>query len=191
MHKRIITSIVLSAITISAHLHATELVVLADAGGTPIEKFIDPNILDQLSAERRLADVKAIEQQAAITRAENEDPDLVKAKVLNSMFPIESYALSPIHLTADITRPNNNVANPIAVIGDDESSKKWVASNAEYLKANNIILAIVEAKNENGIYYYKRLYPSLKVMIQVGDELNKEFGVPGYPVLLTNQGIYQ
>ncbi|MFS1436233.1 MULTISPECIES: DUF2859 domain-containing protein [Vibrio] len=171
--------------------HSQELIVLRDKGGKPLSDFIAPDILDQISVQKRIENIQKIEHAAAIAKEEQEDPKMVEKKVLGSMFPIVSYTLNPIALQVDIERKNSSVINPLAVIGDDDFSKEWVESNADYFISTNTTLAIVEASSPDSIRYYKSRYPTLTLSVRVGDSLNRDYGVPGYPVLVTNQGIYQ
>ncbi len=166
-------------------------IVLVDAGGQPISDFVDPQILDQISMEARIKEIQDIERQAAQARSELDNPAKVREKVLTAMFPLVSHSLDPITLQVDIKKPNDNVVDPIAIVGDDAGSRRWLAKHADVFAQMKVTIAVVEAESVEGIQYYKNNYPNLPVSVRVGDELSREFDVPGYPVILTNQGIFQ
>ncbi|MCG9576642.1 integrating conjugative element protein [Vibrio tubiashii] len=187
--RRMLLAIIL--VLLNSQASSKELTVLVDAGGQPLEAYIDAQILDQISVERKVKTIKEIEEESARQQALQNNREHVKQRVFDSMFPIETYSLAPMTLQVDIERHNPNVIEPMAIIGDDKGSKRWVAENKKVLRDLGARLVIVEAKNAAGVQYYKNLYKDMKVSIRVGDKLKEQFGIPGYPVLLTNQGIYQ
>lgn len=168
-----------------------QLTVIADVGGTSVENYIPSDILEKASMENRLNKMNELMAESKELVAKGHDPKSLRDEAINSLFPLRSYSLKEVTLVADILKPDPRVTNPIAFIGYQKFSIEWMDANYDYLVSTASTVILVEARNPDDVVRIKKRYPKLRITPQNGTYYQSEFGLPGYPVLITNQGIYQ
>ncbi len=167
------------------------LITVADAGGNPLSAYVEADLLQGMSTSMKLSDMQESAKQDLAREMTSLSPEKIRDKALQNIFPVISYALKPMHLTVDIEKPNKAVLNPVAVIGTDRSSRRWLNMNHTTLANMNAEVLLVEAQTIDDLNNYRTAYPTLKIRVQPADHVKEKYGVPGYPVLVTNQGIFQ
>lgn len=170
---------------------ATTFTIIADEGGLPIETFIAADILEQTKQELIVKRVNELAEESKRMVALNQDPTYVRQQAINSLFPLKTPGMEPVSLMVDIIKRDNRVDVPIAFVGSNEQSIEWLDVNYNYLVGVKAPIIIVEVDSPATIMKLKARYPKLTLTPQYAVNYQLTYGLPGYPVVLTNTGIYQ
>lgn len=187
--KIIVYSVAVGWATISSYANSIELIVIKDAGGEALDKYVPKKQQVQASVSQKLADMDEI-----ITQAQNEEGVTKKElqqRASSILFPLHTPELSSGKMAADIERPDKSVKTPMAIVGVDIRSKTWLRDNYHVLKRLKATIVVIEADSMDDIKRYKDMYRDVNIVIRNGSILASKFGLPCYPALITNQGIYQ
>ncbi|WP_063664763.1 DUF2859 domain-containing protein [Aliivibrio fischeri] len=193
MHKRSVQVylVVLMSIFYPAITFANSYIVIGDRGGKPISTFIPADILEQTRQELIVKKVNELAAESKRMVELNQDPTYVRQQAINALFPLKTPGMAPISLMVDIIKPDDRIDVPMAFVGSNEQSVKWLDDNYQYLVSIKSPIILVEVDSPKTIQKLKSRYPKLVITPQYAVTYQVTYGLPGYPVLLTNTGIYQ
>ncbi|MFL9676091.1 integrating conjugative element protein [Pseudomonas marginalis] len=105
------------------------------------------------------------------------------------MLPVKSDHLSP-------GKVENRVINipglvPLFLVGDDDRSRRWLASRADLLREINAVGLVVNVQNISALIALRELGVGLEMVPASADDLALRMGLQHYPVLVTATGIEQ
>lgn len=170
---------------------ASIFTIIADEGGLPIDTFIAPDILEQTKQELIVKRVNELAEESKRMVALNQDPTYVRQQAIEALFPLKTPGMEPITLMVDILKPDDRVSVPMAFVGSNEQSIEWLDKNYNYLVGVRAPIIIVDVDSPATIMELRARYPKLTLTPQYAVNYQLTYGLPGYPVILTNKGIYQ
>lgn len=105
------------------------------------------------------------------------------------MLPVRSARLSP-------GKVENRVANTPGVasfflIGDDDLSRRWLASRRDVLKKLNAVGLVVNVQQVDALTELRDIGFGLDIVPASADDLAERLGLQHYPLLITANGIEQ
>ncbi|MGI2023818.1 PFL_4695 family integrating conjugative element protein [Shewanella glacialipiscicola] len=155
---------------------AADIIEIADKGGQPIEKVMK-DIFGTGEDPSGTEPVKDIDNVSAI------------GKFLQ--FPFKPSKASPgLHVSKDFEHPLQ-YAPPIVLIGSDDISKRWLKKNKLKLREISATLIVIEASSEHDIRQLSSEYEGKIMPMSSSDDLLTSYQIDHYPVLITQDGVYQ
>lgn len=156
--------------------NASEVILIADNGGEPIETVMK-SIFGTGEDPSGKGEVTAIDNVNAIS------------KMLQ--FPYKPSKATPgKHISKDFVNALQ-YAPPIVLIGSDNFSAKWLKKNSQRLRDLAATLVVIEASSEGDIKRLSSEFGGKIMPMTVSDELLKTYEIEHYPVLITQDGVYQ
>ncbi|BFI65237.1 integrating conjugative element protein [Yersinia pseudotuberculosis] len=157
-----------TALSFSAISWAAELTVVADLGGESTTAYFD-----------------SINNQEVVSTIVLPSAPLS----VSAMLPINTPELTPGKV--DAMTLNLVGISPIFIIGDDESSRRWLALRLNTLVQLNAVGLVVNITREEAFNDLKEHAEGLTLLPVSGSDLAKRLGLSHYPVLLTEKGVEQ
>ncbi|WP_145479741.1 integrating conjugative element protein [Yersinia similis] len=165
-----------TALSFSAISWAAELTVVADLGGEPTTVYFD-----------------SINNQEAVSTPEKKEVTTIVPPSaplsVSAMLPVNTPELTPGKVDARIL--NLEGILPIFIIGDDESSRRWLTLRLNTLVQLNAVGLVVNITREEAFNDLKEHAEGLTLLPVSGSDLAKRLGLSHYPVLLTEKGMEQ
>lgn len=122
-----------------------------------------------------------------------EVPDNVSQMTKMLVFPFEpATATVGRWESKDFEKPMDKLAiRPLAIIGSDPVSLAWLHANLSQLQTLSAGLVVVEAKSAEDIRKITGIYGQEVYPAQRSDSLLQQYHITHYPVLITENGVYQ
>ena len=105
-------------------------------------------------------------------------------------YPIETERMQPGALVGKTVK-TSMFAQPMAFMGDDGLSIKWLEQNHGYLASQNVPLFLVNLASESSYKFLQKRFPGLQFYPLDADELASLAGLSRYPILVTTNGAFQ
>ena len=114
-------------------------------------------------------------------------------KEINStiQFPFKAIAIPGKVTDRDFESTLTTLLNPIALMGTDKRSMRWLSSNKKQLIALNTTVFIVSARSKSDLHQVINSYGGKVIPLTKSDIIFKKFKIVNYPVLITQDGVYQ
>lgn len=160
----------LVVLLLSAQANANDLTVLS-AGGSSASRYYES--LSIQSSEKAIPPL----------------PNIQVHDINNMMFPVKSN-LTPGYVQAR-TINANGLAQPIFLMGYDETSIEWLQQRRTILVELNAIGLVVNVPDAEAMAYLQSLVPELMMSPVPGDDIAERIGTKHYPFLLTRNSIEQ
>ncbi|NRB78355.1 MAG: integrating conjugative element protein [Saccharospirillaceae bacterium] len=175
-------------------LRDVDTVVLKDATNlTPISYFF--NTSDPKEKFGNSLREQIISQwEDGIKKMENEKPETKEAyakMMIDQMFPVVPEKLRSMHLMVPVIKDLPQIQRPIFIIGDNQASLEWLVNNKEELIRYGAEGVLTKVDTYESFQRIQELALPLRLQPVNADFLFHEFGVNGYPLLLTKQGFFQ
>lgn len=161
-------------------------VVIYDSGNAyPMSQWVDDDLLDDTRTEQTPEQMaRAVEM--ALDSFKTDDAQLPK------IFPVEPKIIRPITLPGSkMLKDLPTLPQPMFVIGDDDYSLQWFEANREILVQYGAVGMLTHVDSRETWEQLQRLVAPLQLYPLNADMLAQEFGVPGYPILVTKAGFFQ
>ncbi len=150
--------------------HAANLIVVEDKGGVsalPYYRSLNPEP-DALAPETPMSRPDASAAQGLPVRTTRMSPGKVEGRTINA--------------------PG---MQPLFLIGDDETSRRWLLTHSTALEQMQAVGLVVNVDSKERLDAIRSLVPNLLVSPASGDELAQRLGLNHYPVLITPTAIEQ
>lgn len=176
-----------------AEIKPLSTVVIHDSGNTtPVSVYLTD---DQLS-HYRFVDQQPPTQddiQAAIQEVLTKYAPSTESKdILDRLFPITTTLIQPLRLVSKYQPADiSYLKSPIFIIGADQYSVDWLRVNKNELIRLGSIGVVAAADSLATFHQLQQLSAPLEILPTGADAIAEQFKVPGYPVLLTENGFYQ
>lgn len=160
---------------------AFSLNVIADNGGEPLKPY-----LDSLTSDKEKSDKESIKN---ISKSINKR-GISEAIYGMNPYPVTTSYKPGVFKSKDFIK-KQNLSQPIAIIGNDGISNKWLKKHHKRLSSLN---AIVMVTNVNSALEMKKItysYNNLIFVPQSAAAIFTQMEINKYPVLITNDGVYQ
>ena len=105
------------------------------------------------------------------------------------MFPVKSNLTPAMYKQERLTQ--NGLAQPIFLMGYDETSIEWLQQRRAILIELNAIGLVVNVPDAEAMAYLQSLVPELMMSPVPGDDIAERIGTKHYPFLLTRNSIEQ
>lgn len=105
------------------------------------------------------------------------------------MLPVRSKRLSPGKIESRMT--NTPGLASFFLIGDDDLSRRWLASRKAVLKKLNAVGLVVNVQQLAALTELRDIGSGLDIVPASADELAERLGLQHYPLLITASGIEQ
>lgn len=105
------------------------------------------------------------------------------------MLPVRSERLSPGKIENRVT--NTPGLASFFLIGDDDLSRRWLASRRDVLKNLNAVGLVVNVQQLDALTELRDIGSGLDIVPASADELAERLGLQHYPLLITANGIEQ
>lgn len=122
-----------------------------------------------------------------------EVPDNVSQMTQLMVFPFKPATASVGRWESkDFEKPMDNLAiKPLAIIGSDPVSLAWLHANLSQLQNLSAGVVVVEANSADDIRKITSIYGQEVYPAQRSDGLLEQYQITHYPVLITENGVYQ
>lgn len=152
------------------------ITVIADHGGIPVRDVLDDvfGSGEEPSGITRPSDINNVD---AI-------PDFVQ-------FPYRPKSVLPGRLISrDFEEPMAHTP-PIALVGTDNTSRKWLSQHAKKLFSIGTTVIVIAANSPEDYRALTAIYAGDSLPMTVSDELLEQYDITRYPALITQDGVYQ
>ncbi|ENN6469924.1 DUF2859 domain-containing protein [Vibrio vulnificus] len=166
-------------------VQASNLVVLADRGAMDVDAALG-HILK--TDEDELAAQQANELEK-VRRGDFAPEALVKQ--FQAHFPVKSTREEGYVQSRDFLSARGDVFKPLVFLADGPRSRRWLEKNRRRLKELQVMIVVVKAESQQGIFKLTQIYGSPVKVMSDSDALLDKFDVPALPVLITENGVYQ
>lgn len=85
----------------------------------------------------------------------------------------------------------SNQFRPLAIVGTDPLSKKWLKVRKDSLVKLNAPVFVVQANSNSEVIELRKSYPGLTIIPSSSDGMGSQLNLKHYPVLITKQGVWQ
>lgn len=161
-------------------------VVIYDSGNAyPMSQWVDDDLLEDTRTEQTPEQMaRAVEM--ALDSFKTDDAQLPQ------IFPVEPKIIRPITLPGSkMLKDLPTLPQPMFVIGDDDYSLQWFEANREILMQYGAVGMLTHVDSRETWEQLQRLVAPLQLYPLNADMLAQEFGVPGYPIMVTRAGFFQ
>lgn len=176
--------ILLALVSVPVSAYETSLEVIDDLGGVPAPEVfteifgIDSGLVNESLKKERLAlRDGAFSKEAQLSS-------------LSTQFPITSTVKEQHFSGRDFQVRQENLAQPIAFVGNGSISKEWLGKHKNKLKSLNTYVVLVNADSKTDYVTISKAYGGVVVAMDV-NSLMDQYRIPGLPALLTADGVYQ
>ncbi|MEE4220287.1 integrating conjugative element protein [Pseudomonas viridiflava] len=150
--------------------HAADLTVVEDRGGVSALPYY-----------------RSLNPEPSATAPDNLLPTL--DPVAAQGLPIRTTRMTPGEVQGRII--NAPGLQPLFLIGDDETSRRWLQERGEALQQMQAVGLIVNVATQERLAVIRSWIPNVLVSPSSGDELSQRLGLNHYPVLITPTAIEQ
>jgi integrating conjugative element protein (TIGR03765 family) len=105
-----------------------------------------------------------------------------------AMLPVRSLKLSPGNPPRR-TLQTPLWSRPIFLVGDDETSHRWLKANGARLKAMGAVGLVVQVETAEALARLRARIPGVPLSPVSGDDLAQRLGLSHYPALISSTGI--
>ncbi len=113
-------------------------------------------------------------------------------QILEAVFPVHTPSMSPGRLPLRQSRlPKGWRGRPLAIVGDDRLSWRWLGTHACQLRALGARVLVAEVTSQARFMTMARAFPGLRLAPAPAGELAKAFGLTHWPVLISREWIEQ
>ena len=113
-------------------------------------------------------------------------------QILEAVFPVYTPSMSPGRIPLRQSRlPKGWRGRPLAIVGDDRLSWRWLDTHARQLQALGARVLVAEVTSQTRFMAMARAFPGLRLAPAPADELAKAFGLTHWPVLISREWIEQ
>lgn len=161
-------------------------VVIYDSGNAyPMSQWVDDDLLEDTRTEQTPEQMaRAVEM--ALDSFKTDDAQLPQ------IFPVVPKIIRPITLPGSkMLKDLPTLPQPMFVIGDDDYSLQWFEANREILMQYGAVGMLTHVDSRETWEQLQRLVAPLQLYPLNADMLAQEFGVPGYPIMVTRAGFFQ
>ena len=111
-------------------------------------------------------------------------------------FPVKTPAMSPTLLHTSATGLRNidslkRLATPLAIIGNDSLSQRWLQLNCQKLVSLKTQAMVVNVDSKASFDRLQKQCPNLAMVATNGTDLSQQLNIRHYPLILTRQGVTQ
>jgi len=85
----------------------------------------------------------------------------------------------------------DTLITPICLLANDERSMAWLTRNQATLKREKAVCYLVKSQSENDVAQLRLIAPAITFITLNPAFVIERFGVPGYPVLISQRGMEQ
>ncbi len=158
--------------------------VLHDSGNTvPIDQFIN---VDSSVARALKPSIKNTPGSDSSSTLKTEPIKIDEPTAL----PIQTQSLS----VGKVKKRQVNIPDlktPVCVVGSDEQSLNWLATNRDQLARIGARCLLIQAENQADIDRIKKQAEGLHVITAPGNAMTDSFGLQHYPALISKKWIEQ
>jgi integrating conjugative element protein (TIGR03765 family) len=105
-----------------------------------------------------------------------------------AMLPVRSLKLSPGNPPRRALQ-TQGWSRPVFLVGDDETSHRWLKANGARLKAMGAVGLVVQVETAKALARLRARIPGVPLSPVSGDDLAERLGISHYPVLISATGI--
>lgn len=150
-----------------------------------------PNIVSNLTATKdqvsdAIANIGHTSSGNLTTEIRNVEPSKVD---LPALYPIASPGLTPGKVQSRVITAN--IPIPIAIVGNDDLSKKWLGDHEKDLLATHAQIMVVNLASDIDRQALQAAYPQLSLIPMNGSSLVSTLGLSHYPVLISGDVLTQ
>lgn len=184
-NRRTITILLVGCAVAMPWATASSLIVIHDQGGVSVAPFFAP------------FEDESYEDDHLIYEPTFKPDQPLKPFSESDMLPVVTESLSATLIdTAQLHQISQQLnlpdfITPFFVIGDDRLSMQWLQARLPYLVDMGAVGLIVNVTEVSALESLRAIAPGLEMRPTHGDTLKEQFLLPGYPVLISSQGIEQ
>lgn len=176
---------VLIATMVTSVVSASGLVVIKDQGGVSVEPFFAPFEDESYEDDHLIYEPTLKPDQPLKPFSESDMLPVMTASLTARL-------LSPAsldHVNQQLVLPHS--MTPFFVLGVDRLSMDWLKARLPYLRDMGAVGLIVNVENAAELARLRSIAPGIELRATPGDTLREQFLLPGYPVLISSQGVEQ
>lgn len=174
-----------SAVVAMPWATASSLIVIHDQGGVSVAPFFAPFEDESYEDDHLIYEPTFRPNQPLKPFSESDMLPVITTSLSATLIdPAQLHQISQqLNLPGFIT--------PFFVLGDDRLSMQWLQARLPYLVDMGAVGLIVNVTEVSALERLRAIAPGLEMRPTPGDTLREQFWLPGYPVLITSQGIEQ